>query len=40
MNWQLGGGTVVAAHSATVAARWQQRGGCGGSDSIAKKSPK
>jgi hypothetical protein len=20
--------------------RWQQRGGCGGSDSIAKKSPK
>jgi hypothetical protein len=23
----------VAAHSATVAARWQQRGGCGGGGS-------
>ncbi len=32
--WQLGGGaaaaaqSAAAAHSATVAARWQQRGGC------------
>jgi hypothetical protein len=24
----------VAAHSATVAARWQQRGGCGGGGSV------
>jgi hypothetical protein len=27
---QLGGGAAAAAHSATVTARWQQRGGCGG----------
>ena len=30
-HWrQLCGGAAAAAHSATVAARWQQRSGCGG----------
>jgi hypothetical protein len=30
---QLGGGAAAAAHSATMAARWQQRSGCGGGGS-------